>query len=184
MPLGLLGALRPVGALLVFVAGAVTTLRRRRRHPGEADPMASRPPRSGAQLAGRRCTAAILAESDLRYGNLEHSRLDGAALDDRDLTGCTLAYARMNRARIAGGNLEGADLSWASLRSADLTAARLDRARLIETDLRGADLRGAVLHSSIGLASAHLDGAIADRTTSWPPGFDPLRAGVRLRRTE
>jgi uncharacterized protein YjbI with pentapeptide repeats len=59
-------------------------------------------------------------------------------------------------------NLLGADLRWANLKRAGLEGANLS----------GADLVGAKLRWT------NLTGAIYDRKTVWPPGFDPKAAGV------
>ncbi|RTL05021.1 MAG: pentapeptide repeat-containing protein [Acidimicrobiia bacterium] len=51
------------------------------------------------------------------------------------------------------------------------TPANLSRADLSRADLYGADL-----------SRAKLSGAIVDRATTWPAGFDPIAAGVRVAR--
>jgi uncharacterized protein YjbI with pentapeptide repeats len=51
------------------------------------------------------------------------------------------------------------------------------RAHLPGADLRGADLVGANLREA-DLTAADLTGAIADKNTTWPDGFDPVAAGV------
>jgi hypothetical protein len=82
-----------------------------------------------------------------------------------------LAYANLSMARLAGARLQGANLRWADLRDADLRGARLYGA-----DLRGADLTGA------DLTGARFWGALHDRATRWPEGFDPRRRGlIRIR---
>jgi uncharacterized protein YjbI with pentapeptide repeats len=75
-------------------------------------------------------------------------------------------------------NLMGTDLrrAWlvdTNLRRVGLRNARLTRASLHDADLRGAELLG------VDLREADLEGAIADLTTWWPDGFDPVAAGVR-----
>ncbi len=70
-------------------------------------------------------------------------------------------------ADLFGAGLEGADLS-----GADLNEANLKRAGLEGANLSGADLVGAKLRWT------NLTGAICDRNTVWPPGFDPTAAGV------
>ncbi len=75
--------------------------------------------------------------------------------------------ADLRRADLFGAGLEGADLS-----GADLNEANLKRAGLEGANLSGADLVGAKLRWT------NLTGAIYDRKTVWPPGFDPKAAGV------
>ena len=55
---------------------------------------------------------------------------------------------------------------------ADLAGANLGRANLSGADLSGADLSGAIL------LDANLSEAKAGEETTWPPGFDPVAAGV------
>jgi uncharacterized protein YjbI with pentapeptide repeats len=63
---------------------------------------------------------------------------------------------------------------------------------MFSADLRGADLRGADLSGAdppnsdqdFGIstvAEAKLGGAMADRSTQWPSGFDWRAAGVKLK---
>ena len=83
-----------------------------------------------------------------------------------------LRFANLATARLSGARLQGADLRWADLHDADLRGARLYGA-----DLRGADLTGAEL------SGTRFWGAIHDRTTRWPEGFDARRRGlIRPRR--
>jgi Pentapeptide repeats (8 copies) len=65
------------------------------------------------------------------------------------------------------GKLMGAHLWRVRLRGANLAGANLHKA-----DLRGVDLEGAVLDE------ADLRDAVADATTWWPSGFEPVAAGV------
>jgi len=69
---------------------------------------------------------------------------------------------------------EGADLRATDLTAADFTSARLDAVKLDLADLRGADF------TDTDLAGVSLQGSVADDTTIWPVGFDPLPAGVRI----
>lgn len=76
-----------------------------------------------APLAGRRATAAALAEI---------LRLHAARFDDG------------RRADLRGANLSRSDLSGADLSGADLRGANLSRSNLRGADLSGADLSGAI----------------------------------------
>jgi uncharacterized protein YjbI with pentapeptide repeats len=50
--------------------------------------------------------------------------------------------------------------------------------------LTGADLKKANLHKaslkSSKLDGARLEGAVFDQWTTWPDGFDPIKAGARM----
>ena len=65
------------------------------------------------------------------------------------------------------GIFEAADFSGANLRLAKLEGARMAGAVLLGTDMR-----------AIGLKKTDLRGALADRHTKWPDGFDPIAHGV------
>jgi uncharacterized protein YjbI with pentapeptide repeats len=97
--------------------------------------------------------------------------LQGAWLDSADLRGAWLA-----RAVLEGATLTRADLSGAQLDLAALGDVRLQGARLTGADLRGAWLAG------LGSSPRGVDfrGALYDRTTRWPVGFDPRRHGAVL----
>jgi hypothetical protein len=60
------------------------------------------------------------------------------------------------------------------LNDTDLRRAYLPRADLQHAYLPGVNLEGA------RLAGADFTGAKADASTTWPPGFDPVTAGVAL----
>ena len=83
----------------------------------------------------------------------------------------------------AGGwwfvNLMGTDLRRAWLVRANLRRAGLRDACLTRASLYGADLRGAEL-LGVDLQQADLRDAVADLTTWWPEGFDPVAAKVRM----
>jgi uncharacterized protein YjbI with pentapeptide repeats len=111
----------------------------------------------GADLRGSNFAGANLRGSNLRQANLREANLTMAALILADLTGAKLYKA----------NLREANLRQANLRQANLAGANLKRADLREADLTGANL-----------VEADLTGAIADKNTVWPEGFDPVAAGV------
>jgi hypothetical protein len=109
--------------------------------------------------------------------DLGNAALNGANLRNVRLDNATLAHASLRKANLAGARLKRADLSGAHLRSAQLDGANLEKPNLTEARLFDARLAG-----SRGLDSADLDGALASpRTTTWPPGFDPVARGVVMR---
>lgn len=151
--------------------------------------LARRTPRRGEVLhldrlavANAKLEFARLAYADLHYSDLRAVDLREAMLRHADLTGSNLTQARISAADlrsadlrqiVAGGLVaEHADLRGADLSHAYLAGARLGRARLTGADLRGANLTDA------DLADAHIEGALADDTTTWPAGFDWISKGV------
>ena len=157
----------------------------------------------GADLTGADLTRAnlvrALADSDTRWPNgfdpvsagvhtlVPQENLAGANLSyfdhlpdlnltDANLTGANLVGVYFNAGGIVltRANLSGADLSGAHLTGADLTGAHLTGADLTGADLTGANLTGA------NLTGAELSRALADSDTSWPEGFDPVAAEVRM----
>jgi pentapeptide repeat protein len=90
-------------------------------------------------------------------------------------------------ANLAGMDLTEADLSRANLKRANLRGANLTKARCFDSNLRGADLRDADLQLALlagadlrftQLGGARLNGAVYDRLTRWPKGFDARRNGA------
>jgi uncharacterized protein YjbI with pentapeptide repeats len=123
---------------------------------------------SGADL---RCTE--VRGVDLRRVDLGPVEVRCANLTDSDLRGANLIFADLRGANLTGANLTDSDLGGANLTGANLTGANLT------ADLGGADLTRADL-TRADLTGADLTGATADPRTTWPDGFDPQGAGVRL----
>jgi len=134
----------------------------------------------------------VLRKADLIRANLSDADLRGA-----DLSEANLSYANLQRAVLGSANLINADLSWSDLSGADLRralligayleGANLSGANLSGNDLRHLDLRKVTLAGAnlrkTDLSWAHLDeadvsGAVYDKDTQWPAGFDPLGAGA------
>lgn len=115
--------------------------------------------------------------------NLASATLRAADLTDADLRDAVLPGVDLTGARLLGADLRGA-LAW----PADEAPTRFQRALLIFADLSGAELAEADLRKAIlggaqfcnahGLGRANLKGALYDRTTRWPPGFDPGSHGA------
>jgi Pentapeptide repeats (8 copies) len=120
-----------------------------------------------ADFGQGRFQQAALAES-----HLEHASFFSADLRDALLIGAHLQHATFVEADLRGALLNEADLRKASFQDADLRGAFLPDANLSEADLGGADLTRAYLKGTI------LRGALCDRLTRWPPGFDPRAAGA------
>lgn len=97
------------------------------------------------------------------------SRLSGVSLWGADLRSTDLTDADLRHAWLTAANAAGA-----SFRGADLRAADLGGADFQEADFRGADLREAQMWG------ANLKGALYDRQTCWPNGFNPNARGCIL----
>lgn len=115
---------------------------------------------NGALLRGARLPGAHLRGANICESNLAGADLTGADLRDAELCGTSLRRA----------NLAGADLSWAGLADVDLSS----------TNLKGANLTGAHLQGGDDYAGTDLTGAVFDRHTRWPSGFDPRKHGAKL----
>ncbi|MGH9240725.1 MAG: pentapeptide repeat-containing protein [Vicinamibacterales bacterium] len=106
----------------------------------------------------------ILGRNDPPGGFNERQKLD---LRHTDLRGAEFWDARLEWTDFWGAHLEGAKLWGAVLRHAKLDNARLS----------GANLRAAKLEQA-SLEGADVTGAIFDRNTVWPAGFDARRRGA------
>lgn len=136
----------------------------------------------GARLLGARLQhtgfwAADLTEADLRGADLEQADLRAACLvrsnlDRAVLKDANLGEARLQSAMLRGARLQGANLWGASLVAVDMRGAHLEGSTLVGASLHGANLVEAILDG------VDLAGARADRSTSWPVGFDWQSAGV------
>jgi len=104
-------------------------------------------------------------------GKRDFTRIELSVVDLRsaNLKGADLSYAELGKADLSGANLRGVDLGYANLNEANLSGTNLRGAILIGTDLRHAKLEAA------DLREADYD----PDTTHFPPGFDPMQAGMR-----
>jgi Pentapeptide repeats (8 copies) len=122
-----------------------------------------------ADLAGVNLSGAAFFDT-----HLECAELLGANLQNAILNGCY-----MNECWLHSANLEGATLG-----GTDLRGAILQKTHLPNTDLSYSDLRGAVLIDldlrQVNLDGVQLEGAEADKSTTWPDNFDVETAGIKL----
>jgi hypothetical protein len=141
----------------------------RRQIPRPAKP--SSDPRPVGELGNRAPDAqAALTVLGRRQTAPGDPQLD---LHELDLRGADLPGANLIGARLFGSNLGGALLNGAALAGANLFNADLTGAHLADANIRGANL-------DAELALADLHGATADQHTTWPDGFAPQDAGVRV----
>jgi hypothetical protein len=108
----------------------------------------------------------VLGRNDPPGGFSERRKLD---LRNTDLRGAELWDAHMEWTDFWGAHLDGAMLWGAVLRH-----AKLDHAHLAGANLRGAILEGA------SLKGTDITGAVFDRDTVWPTGFDARERGAVL----
>jgi hypothetical protein len=99
-----------------------------------------------------------------------------------DAQAALTVLGRWGPAPAQGGLWPTADLAEADLRLGNLEGAHLWRVRLrganlAGANLHGADLRGVDLEEAV-FDEADLRAAVADATTWWPSGFEPVAAGV------
>ena len=107
------------------------------------------------------------------------------ALSCRDLSGFylpgkDLRHANLSSANLRGANLSGALLDHANLRNADLRGTKLDETGLFpsETTVPSDNLFPGPLFPDARLQGVKLEGAVYDKRTSWPSGFDAAKAGA------
>lgn len=157
----------------------------------------------GYDLVHAKVSRADLSGVGLYWGQCQHAVMEGTIFDDADLRGAHFDGANMRGASLQraalcfdslGGvtQLHNVDLTGADLRDAEIHGAEFLDACLAGADLRGcrgdvtppqrptrfdgADLTGAQLEG------ARLAGAQYDARTRFPRGFDPVGAGMVMRR--
>ena len=108
----------------------------------------------------------VLGHSDPPEGFNEFRKLD---LRNTDLRGAEFWDAHLEWTDFWGAHLDGAKF-WGAV----LSHAKLDHAHLVGANLRAAKLDAA------SLEDANITGAIYDRDTVWPVGFDFLGRGAVL----
>lgn len=162
--------------------------------PGEHTPLSDLPPlrawapdvQAAMTVLGRRHTRADdalhLANVDLRRAelggagmNFQNADFGRSCLQRAILHDANLAGARLNRCRFEGADLRDARLDNSVLKRAEFNAADLGGAHLTNADLRDAKIAGAILP-----AGPLLEGARYTDKTTWPAGFDPRSAELRL----
>lgn len=144
---------------------------------------------NGAQLRKVDLRETRLSETDLRYAHLKEAQLTGAELNGAQLQEADIERANLAGAKIIYSDLSGATLTGASLRGADLTSTKLVGAYILgayleKSVLFGADLSKVQMSPAVAWqGTVHLEGAVANKATIWPNGWDQQRAeaaGVRF----
>jgi Pentapeptide repeats (8 copies)/NACHT domain len=132
-----------------------------------------------ADLRGTNLSYANLFETDLKGANLHKADLDRAELLGANLSEANLSEANLSEVDFFEVNLSKANLSKAKLRGVSFFKANLSGTDLSGTNLKGLDLRDINLHDT-NLFGADLHNATYNKLTTWPKGFDPVKAGAKL----
>jgi uncharacterized protein YjbI with pentapeptide repeats len=115
----------------------------------------------------------------MRVGSLENATAVGVSAQ-----GANFITLKMAGADFSDADLRNARFQFSSLHGVLLRNANLEGASFCETDLTGSHLEDANLRKvsfvSTKLDDVNLEGAVFDRWTAWPAGFDPIRAGARM----
>jgi uncharacterized protein YjbI with pentapeptide repeats len=190
------------------VAAALSVLGRRRRDlAAEATVDLAGAYLNGAELdnldfCGASFSRAFLSVSRFRQASLRRTSFDravmtGSNLAFADLDGASFFEASLGNASFQGAKLELAGFFCASADKAMFYGAKLTKANLIRGRFEGAsfssaDLSGAILGSAdfsnamfqgaklenVDLGRVTLTNAEYDDKTVFPPGFDPVAAGM------
>jgi uncharacterized protein YjbI with pentapeptide repeats len=108
----------------------------------------------------------------MREAIFDHAHLVSADLREVSLFGARLRRCNLHLADFRNAMLQSAILEQSYLRGADLRGANLK-----DANFRGARLPGTFLEDA-KVEGADFTGSRADRSTTWPEGFDPKAAGV------
>jgi uncharacterized protein YjbI with pentapeptide repeats len=121
--------------------------------------------------------------------NYRSERMRVGSLEKVNAAGAIAQSARFITLKITGADFSDADLRQAKFSFSDLSGvsfrgANLEGASFCESDLTGGNLENANLRKvsfvSTKLDEVRLEGAVFDRWTAWPVGFDPIKAGARM----
>ena len=142
---------------------------------------------------------ANLAAADLRQADLRRVNLRGALLSDTDLVGANLFGADLSGANLTGADLRGVNLEGSiglpdagydnvdreGDRSDTIESSSFERAPLARRDgtiVAASELPILRLSTSSDRleADAILENATYDEMTHFPPGFDPVAAGMQF----
>jgi uncharacterized protein YjbI with pentapeptide repeats len=147
-----------------------------------------------AQLQGTSFDGAELQNATFSRAQLQKAHFFGAKLQGTDFFGAQLqgtgfAGAQLEAARFGSARLQNAifsraqmqrtDFTGAQLQKADFTGAQLQWANFSRAHLEAANFLNAQLQKAV-FFEAELKGALCDRWTTWPDGFDWKSAGVEL----
>jgi uncharacterized protein YjbI with pentapeptide repeats len=161
---------------------------------------------SGSNLRGASLISSLLEEADLRNADMREARIQNTSFTDAKITGVQWTGAIFDRntkwpqgfnhlaagmigpwINMSGQNLisrdlSGLDLMGVNFSGSNLRGANLASSLLEEADLRNADMREARIQNTsftdAKITGVQWTGAIFDRNTKWPQGFNHLAAGM------
>jgi hypothetical protein len=129
-----------------------------------------------ANLVGITLDKAELTRAKLTEANFSRASLIGTYLTKADLS-----HANLNGANLIKANLIGANLTAVELSNACLAEAYLNETNLSGANLSGVNLEGASLYRA-NLSGANLRGAYYNEKTYFDANFDPVSAGMQIRK--
>ncbi|UCH14989.1 MAG: pentapeptide repeat-containing protein, partial [Bacteroidales bacterium] len=133
-----------------------------------------------AMLNGADFTEANLEEANLKEATVAQAVFNGANMKGINLKEVTLYNIDLRDAVLMYANIKETSMHSVDFRGADLRNANIKEASLQEVDFRKSDLRGADLHEAT-IVDCKFEGAIADNTTLFPPGFDTKDKGLEFK---
>ncbi len=128
---------------------------------------------------------ANLEGASLRYALLKEATFNGTKLSNADFMGTNLKEVNLSgqnlrNTNFSQTNLKEADLSLTDFRDSDLSYANIREADFTKADLRNANLKGADL-SEAKISGVNFKGAIADKYTQFPEGFNAVSQGIEIK---
>lgn len=137
---------------------------------------------SDAYLKGINLEHADIFSSTFSKANLSEANLNFANLGNSDLTeaylvGASLRSANLARSGFESASLSNADFTQANLFACDSRGADLTQTKLVDTNLKKTNLMGSNLEKA-DLSGAQLEGAFYNKSTIFPPNFEPVKQGL------
>jgi uncharacterized protein YjbI with pentapeptide repeats len=130
-----------------------------------------------SRLNGSNFQGAKFSNANFEMCDLADSNMQGAVFG----SGTKFFRCTLNGADLRGANFEGAVVNSVNFRGADLRKAKnlksVTKANFQRADLRGADLS----KMAMPMVQIDWDDAIYDKSTKFPVGFDPAKAGAFLK---
>jgi len=134
----------------------------------------------------------VLDGLDLHRAVLEGLNLTGTRLRKANLRGALMFHANLVKADLTEAQCMTADFRFADLRNcklnksapifANFSETNLQSASLAQADIFGAVFKGSNLKGTVMLChrleEASLEGAIFDKNTVWPDGYEPEKHGA------
>lgn len=136
---------------------------------------------SNCNLTEANFSNAVLSQSSFNYSDLTGANLTNSDLSKTKFEGTNLIRANLNNVNFSESyfskevKLDKADMSEANLSKASLIGVTLSQVNLSHANLRDSKLLGANFESA-NLEKTNLEGAICNKNTKFPEGFDLVNA--------